>query len=191
MSKLLICKLLFVTSFLFILNISHANQRYENISISIRNQLNYLLMENKTYEFNHNLNWQEKQFNRIKKSFRFEDDARQILKIVEYDATRFGIDKDLVLAIIQTESNFNKYAISSVGALGIMQIMPFWIEVIGDKSHNLFNERTNIRYGIVIFRHYLSIERGNVERALARYNGSLGSDRYYTKVLNHYAKFKK
>ncbi len=79
-----------------------------------------------------------------------------------------------MLAVIQVESNFRKYAVSTAGARGYMQVMPFWVDVIGTKDHNLFHLRTNLRYGCLILRHYLDIERGNLTRALGRYNGSLG-----------------
>ena len=84
-----------------------------------------------------------------------------------------------ILAIIEVESAFRKYAVSRVGARGYMQVMPFWSELIGTTEHNLFHLRTKLRYGCVILRHYLDIERGNLTRALARYNGSLGKKSNY------------
>lgn len=96
------------------------------------------------------------------------------LRTVHYEATRAGLDPQLVLAVIQVESNFRKYAVSTAGARGYMQVMPFWIDLIGTKDHNLFHLRTNLRYGCLILRHYLDMERGNLTRALGRYNGSLG-----------------
>ena len=84
----------------------------------------------------------------------------------------------MVLALIQVESQFSKYAVSPVGARGYMQVMPFWIKVIGNPNDNLFHLRTNLRYGCVILRHYLDIENGNYFRALGRYNGSLGRAEY-------------
>lgn len=96
------------------------------------------------------------------------------LRTVHYEATRAGLDPQLVLAVIQVESNFRKYAVSTAGARGFMQVMPFWVGVIGTKEHNLFHLRTNLRYGCLILRHYLDIERGDLTRALGRYNGSLG-----------------
>jgi len=98
----------------------------------------------------------------------------EFLRTVHYEATRAGLDPQLVLAVIQVESNFRKYAVSTAGARGYMQVMPFWMDLIGTKDHNLFHLRTNLRYGCLILRHYLDIERGNLTRALGRYNGSLG-----------------
>lgn len=102
----------------------------------------------------------------------------EFLRTVHYEATRAGLDPQLVLAVIQVESNFRKYAVSTAGARGFMQVMPFWVDVIGTKDHNLFHLRTNLRYGCLILRHYLDIERGNLSRALGRYNGSLGQLTY-------------
>lgn len=105
-------------------------------------------------------------------------DADAFLKTVHYEATRAGLDPQLVLAIIDVESAFRKYAVSKAGARGYMQVMPFWVKEIGQPGHNLFNLRTNLRYGCLILRHYLDIERGHLDRALGRYNGSLGRNEY-------------
>ena len=102
---------------------------------------------------------------------------------VHYEATRAGLDPQLVLGVIQHESNFRKYAISSADARGYMQVMPFWSRLIGAPEHNLFNLRTNLRYGCVILRHYLDVEGGDLYRALGRYNGSLGRPEYPNAVI--------
>jgi soluble lytic murein transglycosylase-like protein len=103
---------------------------------------------------------------------------REMLQTIYYEAKRTGLDPDLVLAVIRVESNFRKYAISSAGARGLMQTMPWWAGIVGEKSKDLFNLRTNLRLGCAILRSYLDKEHGNVHRALARYNGSLGRDEY-------------
>ena len=100
------------------------------------------------------------------------------LKTVYYEAQRAGLDPQLVLALIQIESGFKKYALSSVGARGYMQVMPFWVRQIGSPDQNLFHIRTNLRYGCTVLRHYLDIEKGDLFRALGRYNGSLGRAEY-------------
>lgn len=100
------------------------------------------------------------------------------LKAVHYEATRAGLDPQMVLSLIQVESNFRKYAVSGAGARGYMQVMPFWIGLIGSRGDNLFNLRTNLRFGCVILKHYLDMEKGDLTRALARYNGSLGKPTY-------------
>ena len=113
-------------------------------------------------------------------------DARtrdDFLATVHYEATRAGLDPQLVLGVIQHESAFRKYAVSIAGARGYMQVMPFWATLIGSPQHNLFHLRTNLRYGCVILRHYLDIENGDVYRALGRYNGSLGQPDYPNAVM--------
>ena len=101
-----------------------------------------------------------------------------LLTSVLYEATRAGLDPQLVLGLIEVESGFRKYAVSSAGARGFMQVMPFWIDTLGRPADNLFHLRTNLRYGCTILRHYLDIEKGDLYRALGRYNGSLGKAEY-------------
>ena len=102
----------------------------------------------------------------------------ELLKTVQYEAIRAGLDPQMVLGLIEVESGFRKYAVSSAGARGYMQVMPFWIKTIGERQHNLFSLRTNLRYGCVILRYYLDLEKGDTFRALGRYNGSLGRPEY-------------
>ena len=121
---------------------------------------------------------------------RIPDEAyrTELLTSIHYEATRAGLDPQLVLGLIQVESAFRKYAISSAGARGYMQVMPFWIKVIGNEESNLFHMRTNLRYGCTILRHYLDMERGNLYRALGRYNGSLGRPEYPNLVIGAWKK---
>ncbi len=107
----------------------------------------------------------------------------ELLKTVHHEATRAGLDPQLVLGLMEVESAFRKYAISSAGARGYMQVMPFWVKLIGKPGHNLFHSRLNVRYGCVILRHYLDLEKGDYFRALGRYNGSLGKAEYPNLVL--------
>ncbi len=124
---------------------------------------------------------------RLAKRMPDEATRTEFLTTVHYEATRAGLDPHLVLGLIQVESNFRKYALSSAGARGFMQVMPFWTNVIGSPDHNLFHLRTSLRYGCTILRHYLDIERGDMTRALLRYNGSLGKPGDYAiKVLHHW-----
>jgi len=111
---------------------------------------------------------------------RIPDEAyrSELLRSVHYEATRAGLDPQLVLGLIQVESGFKKYAISGAGARGYMQVMPFWARLIGSQDTNLFHMRTNLRFGCTILRHYLDIEKGDLFRALGRYNGSLGRAEY-------------
>jgi soluble lytic murein transglycosylase-like protein len=108
----------------------------------------------------------------------------EFLATVHYEATRAGLDPTLVLGVIHHESNFRKYAISSADARGFMQVMPFWVRLIGAPGQNLFQLRTNLRYGCTILRHYLDMEQGDLYRALGRYNGSLGQPEYPMAVMS-------
>jgi soluble lytic murein transglycosylase-like protein len=108
---------------------------------------------------------------------------RDFLVTVQYEASRAGLDPQLVLGLIQHESNFRKYAVSSAQARGYMQVMPFWVQLIGEPDHDLFNLRTNLRYGCTILRYYIDRENGDLYRALGRYNGSLGRPEYPNAVI--------
>jgi len=107
----------------------------------------------------------------------------ELLRMIQYEATRARLDPQLVLGVIEVESAFRKYAVSSAGARGYMQVMPFWVKLIGQAKHNLFDSRTNLAYGCAILRFYVDQENGDYFRALARYNGSLGSAKYPRLVL--------
>lgn len=108
---------------------------------------------------------------------------RRLLIMVQYESRRADLDTQLILGLIQVESRFRQYAVSGVGAKGLMQVMPFWQKYIGHENHNLFDVRTNLRYGCTILRHYNNLENGNMHNALARYNGSLGRDKYPNAVF--------
>lgn len=107
-----------------------------------------------------------------------------ILTHVHFEATRAGLPPELVLAVIDVESNFDRFAISHAGARGLMQVMPFWLEEIGRPEANLFFIETNLRFGCTILKYYLDLENGDLLRALGRYNGSLGRRTYPNKVLD-------
>jgi len=122
--------------------------------------------------------WLGEMSTRLKKRIPDEKYRIELLKTVHYEATRAGLDPQWVLGLIEVESAFRKYAVSSAGARGYMQVMPFWVRSIGRPEDNLFSLRTNLRYGCSILRHYLDIEKGDMYRALGRYNGSLGRPDY-------------
>lgn len=106
-----------------------------------------------------------------------------ILKAVHYEATRAQLHPELVLAVIDIESRFDRFAISRVGALGLMQVMPFWLKELNRPDDNLFDITTNLRMGCTILKYYLDRSGGNLRTALARYNGSLGKRKYPDKVF--------
>jgi soluble lytic murein transglycosylase-like protein len=108
----------------------------------------------------------------------------ELIETAYYEAKRAGLEPALVLGLVQVESNFRKYAISSVGARGLMQVMPFWVRTIGDNdARKLFHLQSNLRYGCTILRHYLDREQGDLFLALGRYNGSRGRPEYPNAVL--------
>jgi len=127
--------------------------------------------------------WIAEMSRRIANKVEDERERRELLATVHYEATRAGLDPQLTLGVIYHESGFKKYAVSVAGARGYMQVMPFWVKQIGTSDQNLFNLRTNLRYGSVILRYYLDMENGDYYRALGRYNGSLGQPEYPTAVL--------
>ncbi|MDO8413954.1 MAG: transglycosylase SLT domain-containing protein [Gallionellaceae bacterium] len=111
------------------------------------------------------------------------------IKSVYYEAQRAGLDPLMVLGLIEVESGFRKYAVSKAEARGYMQVMPFWVKQIGAREDNLFHLRTNLRYGCTILRYYLDIEKGDLYRALGRYNGSLGKPEYPNLVRTAWRKY--
>ena len=156
------------------------DQKYEVLSASVRASLARAVNDRSTVD-EKDLDtraWVRAMTRRVAARFPDEEAARHFLALVRYEAMRAGLDPHLVLAVIDVESKFRKYAVSRAGARGLMQVMPFWVKEIGEPGHNLFHERTNLRYGCTILRHYLDRERGNLANALGRYNGSLGDARY-------------
>jgi soluble lytic murein transglycosylase-like protein len=127
--------------------------------------------------------WISEMSRRIAHKVDTDRERTELLATAHYESMRSGLDPQMVLAVMYHESGFKKYAFSSAQARGYMQVMPFWVKQIGSPDQNLFNLRTNLRYGTVILRHYLDIENGDYYRALGRYNGSLGQAEYPNAVL--------
>jgi soluble lytic murein transglycosylase-like protein len=169
---------------------AHAGaQRYEPLSASVRAALTKAIADQAVpylaFESEQEARaWLTAMSSRLARRIPDRIAREELLVTVHYEAKRAGLDPQMVLGLIQVESAFRKYAVSSAGARGFMQVMPFWINVIGGGGeHNLFHMRTNLRFGCVILRHYLDIEKGDVYRALGRYNGSLGKPDYPNIVL--------
>ena len=121
---------------------------------------------------------------RLEKQVADPQERIEILQRVHLEAVRADLAPELVLAVIDVESNFDKYAISVAGARGLMQIMPFWLDEIGRPDDNLIHVATNLRFGCTILKYYLELENGDLKRALGRYNGSLGQRKYPNLVLD-------
>jgi soluble lytic murein transglycosylase-like protein len=164
------------------------NQQYEVLSASVKGALSTAIRDRAAPEARNPemFGWIASNLPKLRAHIRDEKVARELLVTVHYEASRAGLEPALVMAVIDVESKFRKYAVSSAGAMGYMQVMPFWVREIGDKGHNLFHLRTNLRFGCVILRHYLDIEKGNLSRALGRYNGSLGRPEYPAAVNRAY-----
>lgn len=158
-------------------------QKYEPLSASVRAALSNAIADqappkSSFLDSMEAIDWLSEMSRRLSKRIPDRESRLEFLRAVHYEATRAGLDPQLVLGLIQVESGFKKYAVSAAGARGFMQVMPFWIKVIGHNDDNLFHLRTNLRFGCTILRHYLDIERGDLYRALGRYNGSLGQAEY-------------
>jgi soluble lytic murein transglycosylase-like protein len=130
------------------------------------------------------LRWLGEMSERLKKKIADAPSRIEFLQTAWYEAKRSGLEVSLVLGLVQVESNFRKFAVSSAGARGYMQVMPFWTRVIGDSdSAKLFHMQTNLRFGCVILRHYLDRENGDLYMTLGRYNGSRGKSPYPNAVF--------
>ena len=162
---------------------SAGNQQYEPLAASVQAALHEAVSDMASPEptfpsLEEKINWLTEMSHRLGKRMPDREARVEFLKTVYYEAKRAGLDPQLVLGLIQVESGFRKYALSGSGARGYMQVMPFWTKLIGDKGQDLFHMRINLRYGCTILRHYLDIEKGDLYRALGRYNGSLGQPEY-------------
>jgi soluble lytic murein transglycosylase-like protein len=124
---------------------------------------------------------------RLARYVKDEQEREQILHHVHCESRRVNIPPDLVLAVMDVESRFDRYAVSSAGAVGLMQVMPFWPSQLGMSNEQLIRVPDNVRMGTTILGYYLRKERGNYARALQRYNGSLGRPDYSNKVIDRLA----
>lgn len=167
-------------------------QQYEPLSAAIRTAMSAAVAADPSPRVKHSnirerlayLKWIAEMSDRLKRNKPDFAVRRDFLEVVYYEATRAGLEPELMLGLIQVESNFRQHAVSVAGARGYTQVMPFWMRLIGDgELRKLFDARINIRFGCVILRHYLDIEKGNLYRALGRYNGSLGKPEYPNLVL--------
>lgn len=128
--------------------------------------------------------WLVDMSNRLQKFIKNEKQRLTLLRGIHREASRANLVPELVLAVIEVESRFDHFAISRSGAQGLMQVMPFWLKEIGHTDDNLVNINTNLRMGCTILKYYMDMEKNDLHKALARYNGSYGSKKYSNKVLN-------
>jgi soluble lytic murein transglycosylase-like protein len=163
-------------------------QAYEQLSASVRARLQKAISDKPVtadaFESDRQAHaWLDTMSKRLEKRIPLQSERDDLVRSVLYESRRAGLDPELVLGVIQVESNFRKYAVSTAGAMGYTQVMPFWVKEIGTTGQSLFLIRNNLRFGCVILRHYLDMERGDLFRALGRYNGSLGQPEYPNLVL--------
>ena len=164
------------------------NQVYEPLADSVRQRLSHMVSDRAPASLHFSSaedgkRWIDEMDKRLARRMPERQQRLELLRSVHYEALRARLDPQLVLGLIEVESGFRKYAVSRAGARGYMQVMPFWVKVIGQPHHNLFHLRTNLAYGCAILRHYLDMERGDYFRALGRYNGNLGKPEYPSQVL--------
>ncbi|MCR2746116.1 lytic transglycosylase domain-containing protein [Limnobacter parvus] len=163
---------------------AHASQQYEpmadHVRLALRTALNAPAAPRPIFEsVGHRIDWMSEMSRRLARRVPDFSERTELIKTIRYEAQRVGIDPQVIFAVIEVESNFRSNAVSHAGAIGLMQVMPFWTDVLSKGSKNeLLEPRVNIRYGCLILRHYLDIEKGNLDRALGRYNGSLGRMTY-------------
>jgi soluble lytic murein transglycosylase-like protein len=175
--------ILFVLLACLSLQVRAGAQKYEPLAASVQAALHEAVSDRATPEpqfasIEEKINWLTEMSRRLERRMPDREGRLEFLKAVRYEAQRAGLDPQLVLGLIQVESGFRKHAVSIAGARSYMQVMPFWVGLIGNPDSNLFHLRTNLRFGCTILRHYLDIENGDLFRALGRYNGSLGQPEY-------------
>jgi soluble lytic murein transglycosylase-like protein len=164
-------------------------QQYEELADSVRTRLSQQVSDRAVPAMHFRSSedaqrWLAAMDARLEKRIPDRKRRLELLRTVHYEATRARLDPQLVLGVIEVESGFRKYAVSRAGARGYMQVMPFWVKLIGQPGHNLFHLRTNLAYGCALLRYYLDVENGDYFRALGRYNGSLGQPQYPNLVLS-------
>jgi soluble lytic murein transglycosylase-like protein len=164
------------------------NQIYEPLADSVRQRLSRMVSDKAPPSLNFRSTqdaqrWLDEMERRLARRIPDRQQRLELLRAVHYESVRARLDPQLVLGLVEVESGFRKYAVSSAGARGYMQVMPFWVKLIGQPNHNLFHLRTNLAYGCAILRHYLDMEKGDYYRALGRYNGSVGKPEYPNLVL--------
>lgn len=135
--------------------------------------------------------WTDDMSPRLARHIKDHNHRQQLLARIYQEAKIAGLAPELVMAVIQVESAFRANAVSSAGATGLMQIMPFWVAELGLPDDNLQDPARNLRYGCTILAYYLALENDDMTRALARYNGSLGKIWYPERVMralnNHWS----
>jgi len=167
------------------LTFAHHTGKPEEMTPELRELLIHAVEDSDSFEDKYDAEvWLVAMSHKLRRYIDDPEERLYILRNVHREALRADLDPELVLAVIQIESAFDPYAVSVVGAQGMMQVMPFWKNEIGRPEDNLIDMKTNLRYGCTILKHYLDREKGGLPNALARYNGSYGSFKYSKKVMD-------
>ncbi len=166
------------------LTITHAHADNQSVDPQLRRLLTEAVNSSESFDDRfHAEVWLLDMSSRLQRFIKDEKTRLAMLKQIHFEASRSDLQPELVLALIEVESHFDTYAISKSGAQGMMQIMPFWLDEIGRPDDNLIDMKTNLRLGCTILKYYMTMEKNNLHKALARYNGSAGSKVYSNKVL--------
>lgn len=161
-----------------------AEAQTSDIDPQLRELLKQAVADSSSFEDRYDAEvWLTDMSSRLDKLVTDPDERLNILMAVHAEAQRSDLAPELVLALIEVESAFDRFAVSHAGARGLMQVMPFWLDEIGRPDDNLFHIETNLRMGCTILRYYLDREKGNLLKALARYNGSVGHRWYADRVF--------
>ena len=185
--------IIFLALLISTLTVTHVHADNQTVDPKLRQLLTDAINSAESFDDRfHAEVWLLDMSNRLQKYIDNEATRLDMLKHIHLEATRANLQPELVLALIEVESHFDSYAISKSGAQGIMQIMPFWLKEIGRPDDNLIVMKTNLRMGCTILKYYMEMEKNDLHKALARYNGSRGSKVYSNKVLialrNHWYK---
>ncbi|MDX1442235.1 MAG: lytic transglycosylase domain-containing protein [Gammaproteobacteria bacterium] len=166
--------------------VAHADpQRDREVNPELRERLKAAIESADSFEDRFEAEvWLLDMSNRLSRFIEDADQRLELLKLVHREARRVDLPPELLLAVIEVESAFDRWAISRAGALGLMQVMPFWLDEIGHPEDNLHDPRTNVRMGATILKYYVDMEDGELRPALARYNGSYGRRIYPDKVFS-------
>ncbi|MBI3562576.1 MAG: transglycosylase SLT domain-containing protein [Gammaproteobacteria bacterium] len=164
---------------LLLVSTAHANPQRQPVDATLRELVKTAIATTDSFVDRYDAEvWLVDMSTRLARFVADDQKRVELLRHIHYEASRANLPPELVLAVIEVESRFDRHAISKAGAMGLMQIMPFWLKEIGRPNENLFDTRTNLRMGCTILRYYLDLEKDNITHALARYNGSINSYQY-------------
>lgn len=178
------------TAFLFaVLSIVAEAETRQPVDDELRQLLKHTIAQSDSFEDKYDAEvWLVSKREPLKRFIKDPKERMELLRKIHRAATNAGLQPEIVLALIEVESGFNRFAVSRVGAQGMMQVMPFWKNEIGRPNDNLIDTDTNLKYGCTILKHYMKRSDGRLIEALARYNGSYGKYWYPRRVMDAWEK---